>query len=92
MTIARDPLASTIRGDAVRPEHPDYDGPYGNPFRGLTVERLSPTKVRFVLQQPLASFLTAATQPIVPAPGTDRCSAPPPAGTSGRAPAAAPPR
>ena len=48
-------------------QHPDYDGPYGNAFRGLTVERVSPTQVRFVLQEPLASFLTATTQPIVPA-------------------------
>ncbi len=48
-------------------QHPDYDGPFGNAFRGLTVERLGAHKVRFVLQEPLASFLTATTQPIVPA-------------------------
>ncbi|HEY8168405.1 MAG TPA: peptide ABC transporter substrate-binding protein [Candidatus Limnocylindrales bacterium] len=48
-------------------QHPDYDGPHGNAFRNLTVERLSPTRVRFVLERPLASFLTATTQPIVPA-------------------------
>ncbi len=61
--VTADDVVFTVRSL----QHPDYDGPYGNPFRGLTVERLSPTKVRFVLQQPLASFLTAATQPIVPA-------------------------
>ena len=61
--VTADDIVFTIRSL----QHPDYDGPFGNPFRGLTVERLGQDQVRFVLDQPLASFLTATSQPIVPA-------------------------
>jgi peptide/nickel transport system substrate-binding protein len=61
--VTADDVVFTIRSL----QHPDYDGPFGNPFRGLTVERLSSSQVRFTLDEPLASFLTATTQPIVPA-------------------------
>jgi peptide/nickel transport system substrate-binding protein len=61
--VTADDVVFTIRSL----QHPDYDGPYGNPFRGLTVDRLSPSQVRFTLDEPLASFLTTTTQPIVPA-------------------------
>ena len=61
--VTADDVVFTIRSL----QHPDYDGPFGNPFRGLTVERLGPYQVRFVLDAPLASFLSATSQPIVPA-------------------------
>lgn len=48
-------------------QHPDYDGPVGGPWRDVIVERVAPLVVRFRLGTPLASFLTATTQPIVPA-------------------------
>jgi len=61
--VTADDVVFTVRSL----QHPDYDGPFGNAFRGLTVERLSPYQVRFVLEEPLNSFLTTAAQPIVPA-------------------------
>ena len=61
--VTADDVVFTVRSL----QHPDYDGPFGNPFRGLTVERVSQDQVRFVLDAPLASFLSATTQPIVPA-------------------------
>jgi len=48
-------------------KHPDYDGPLIHAWSDAAVERLGRFEVRFTLGTALASFLTAATQPIVPA-------------------------
>jgi peptide/nickel transport system substrate-binding protein len=48
-------------------QHPDYDGPLGRPWRDVIVQRLGRYEVQFQLGTALASFLTATTQPIVPA-------------------------
>lgn len=48
-------------------QHPDYDGPYARAWRDVVVQRLGRYEVQFRLGTPLASFLTATTQPIVPA-------------------------
>src|SRR3990172_2811274 len=46
---------------------PAAAGPFAGPGRDVIVERLGPFAVRFRLREPLASFLAATTQPIVPA-------------------------
>ena len=61
--VTADDVAFTV----LTLQHPDYDGPFGGPWRGVVVDRLDRLTVRFRLSEPLASFLVATTQPIVPA-------------------------
>ena len=61
--VTADDVAFTV----LSLQHPDYDGPFAGPWRDVIVERLGPFAVRFRLREPLASFLAATTQPIVPA-------------------------
>jgi peptide/nickel transport system substrate-binding protein len=48
-------------------QHPDYDGPLARAWRDVVVQRLGRYEVQFQLGTALASFLSATTQPIVPA-------------------------
>src|SRR3990170_4420849 len=82
--VTADDVAFTV----LSLQHPDYDGPFAGPWRDVIVERLGPFAVRFRLREPLASFLAATTQPLVPAPR--RPPGPPARRSAGDAPAAHP--
>jgi peptide/nickel transport system substrate-binding protein len=47
-------------------QDPSYDGPLAGGWEGVTVTALDPYRVRFDLQVPLAGFLAAAAQPLLP--------------------------